>query len=145
MQFGKHAGFLFEWFCLLILQYRKLKRYHCPNHQKYITSARRSQIKVLWQVLYYRNSMSMKNLLLAGDVELYPGPGNTTFVLLARTFELLYLENVKKPSAVTLKMYFLIIVKTLFVSNASFWKRRLPTEFIIHAMQKNFLFQMKFL
>ena len=62
----------------------------------------------------------MKNLLLAGDVELYPGPGNTTFVLPARTFELLYLENVKKPAAVTLKMYFLIIVKTLFVSNASF-------------------------
>ena len=50
----------------------------------------------MWQVLCYRNSMSMKNLLLAGDVELYPGPGNTTFVLLARTFELLYLENVKK-------------------------------------------------
>ena len=64
--------------------------------------------------------MSMKNLLLAGDVELYPGPGNTTFVLLARTFELLYLENVKKPSAVTSEMYFVIIVKTLFVSNASF-------------------------
>lgn len=62
----------------------------------------------------------MKSLLLAGDVELYPGPGNTTFVLLARTFELQYLENVKNPSVVTSKMDFVIIVKTLFVSNASF-------------------------
>ena len=58
-------------------QYRKLKR-SCPsNQQKYMTSARRSYIKVLWQVLYYKTSMLMKNLFLKGDVELYPGPSNT--------------------------------------------------------------------
>lgn len=65
------------WLVVLSSQCWKLKR-SCPsNQQKYMRSARRSYIKVLWPVLYYKTSMSMKNLFLTDDVELYPGPSNT--------------------------------------------------------------------